>query len=196
MEDGCSLRGTRPDSTRPGITRVRATPYRFSPEQLGRLDAHFGAREVWLPMELDELVAALVEAQALEMELPWGIQRALFQLTSGVAKRRHEGGRHVPSSHQADCPERPAHRGRQEGVPWCRADAEEGLRRAHLGRVTVGYLYPSPNGGKSAVETPIGDGKYAYQTITNAAELKKAIAAMKAVEKRAAKKAASKAKAK
>jgi hypothetical protein len=64
--------------------------------------------------------------------------------------------------------------------------------RAHLGRVTVGYLYPSPNGGRSAVETPLpdGSGKYAYQTISSAAELKKAITAMKAVEKRAAKKAA------
>ena len=42
-------------------------PYRFTQEQQARLDAHFGGREAWLPMTLDELVAALVEAQAVEV---------------------------------------------------------------------------------------------------------------------------------
>ncbi len=44
-------------------------PYRFTAEQLALLDAHFGEREVWLPMTLDDLVAALVEAQTRLGEL-------------------------------------------------------------------------------------------------------------------------------
>jgi hypothetical protein len=177
---------------------VRATPYRFSPEQLGRLDAHFGAREVWLPMELDELVAALVEAQALEMELPVGytarfISANLRVLPKDDTEKEEDMS---PAAIKLTALSAQLIEDVKKAFPGVELTQKKAYVRAHLGRVTVGYLYPSPNGGKSAVETPIGDGKYAYQTITNAAELKKAIAAMKAVEKRAAKKAASKAKAK
>lgn len=42
-------------------------PYRFTREQQARLDAHFGERAVWLPLPMDELVAALVEAQTRAM---------------------------------------------------------------------------------------------------------------------------------
>ena len=80
----------------------------------------------------------------------------------------------------------------KKAFPGVELTQKKSYVRAHLGRVTVGYLYPSANGGKSAVETilPDGSGKYAYHRVSTAAELKKAIAAMRAVEKRAAKKAA------
>jgi hypothetical protein len=47
--------------------------------------------------------------------------------------------------------------------------------RAHLGRTTVGYLYPSPNGGKSAVETikPDGSGKYTYHRFAATGDLRR-----------------------
>ena len=48
-------------------------------------------------------------------------------------------------------------------------------------------MYPSPSGGKSAVEIirPDGSGKYTDTAIASAGDLRKAIAAMKAAEKKA-----------
>ena len=63
-------------------------PYRFTQEQQARLDAHFGGREAWLPMTLDELVAALVEAQAVEVAGEAKGEKAGFTKDTSCTKLR------------------------------------------------------------------------------------------------------------
>ena len=191
---------------------MRPEPYRFTPEQLGRLEAHFGGREVWLPMPLDDLVAALAEAHRASTNVASTGDResALSDRVLRVAntgdKEKEEGMSTITASTR-----KPATTDRsalstqlitevKKAFPGVELTQKKAYIRAHLGEgrgTTLGYLYPSNNGGKSAVETikADGSGKYDYTAISNAAELKKAIAAMRAVQKRATAAAASKNKA-
>jgi hypothetical protein len=56
--------------------------------------------------------------------------------------------------------------------------------------LTVGYFYPSA--GKPAVETADGNGGWTYHRVHAAADVKKAVAAMRRIEVAAAKKAKAK----
>lgn len=184
-------------------------PYRFSSEDQARLDAHFGSREVWLPMEVDDLVAALVQSQA-----EWVLDKAGLISSTNNSKVRETGFGHPDQNHhdqEVTMSTVPTTKPKRDlsalsaqlvedvksTFPGVELTQKSAYIRAHLGRTTLGYLYPSPNGGKSAVETIKldGSGKYTYQAIATKADLTKAINAMKAVQKAAEKKAAKAAKA-
>ena len=144
-------------------------PYRFTAEQLALLDAHFGEREVWLPMTLDDLVAALVEAQTrrLTCQHESALVVTFVKLSERATRRRRLQCPHQHphrSRAQSARAQRPARRGGQEGVPGVELTQKKSYIRAHLGRITVGYLYPSPNGGRSAVETPLPTGAASTRT--------------------------------
>ena len=168
-------------------------PYLFTQEQQARLDAHFGERAVWLPLPLDELVAALVEAQAREMgetegekarftkDNEWPKIRVIPSVVHPDTETHDRGGRSMSASPASTRTTRKPDLSAlsaqlitevKKAFPGVELTQKASYIRAHLGRTTLGYLYPSPNGGKSAVETirPDGSGKYAFQTVTNAAE--------------------------
>lgn len=69
---------------------------------------------------------------------------------------------------------------------------KKAYHRVALGKVTLGYAYI--RGTRPAIEVVNGDGKYTYFGVKTAADLRSAIAAMRKVEKAAAKKAAAAAK--
>jgi hypothetical protein len=77
---------------------------------------------------------------------------------------------------------------------WPEAELVEkkAYHRIALDKLTLGYAYV--RGVRPAVEVIRPDGKYDYFSVKTAADLRKAISAMKKVEAKAAKKAAAAAK--
>jgi hypothetical protein len=79
-----------------------------------------------------------------------------------------------------------------KAFPAVELTEKKAYTRCHLGKLTLGYAYFSSNGGRPAVETTDHRGGWVYHRIHTAADVKKAVNAMRAVEKAAAKKVAKK----
>jgi hypothetical protein len=179
---------------------VRPQSYRFSPEQLGRLDAIFGERAVWLPLAMDELVAALVEAQNVGLSEAQGFEES-HRRASALGTRLRSISVVLTDNATTEEVSMSASPIIAEATvaaitkTWPEAEfvAKKSYHRVSLGKLTLGYAYLN---GRPAFEVirPDGSGKYAYFGIKTKADLANAIAAMRAVEKRAAKKAAAAAK--
>lgn len=63
---------------------------------------------------------------------------------------------------------------------------KKAYRRMAVNGTTLGYLYLGPR--KAAVEVSDGHGKYAYMSVSKKGDVRKVVTALKAVQKRAAKK--------
>jgi hypothetical protein len=176
-------------------------PYRFTQEQQARLDAHFGERAVWLPLPMDELVAALVEAQAREMGEAEADKAGFTNQATSTNLRV------IPSVAYQDNETRPEEVSMSASPitveatvaavtkTWPEAELVEkkAYHRVALGKLTLGYAYLRQRPAFEVIKAD-GSGKYDYFGIKTKADLTRAINAMKAVEKRAAKKAAATAK--
>jgi hypothetical protein len=174
---------------------LRVKPYRFSSEQQDLLDELFGEREAWLPMPLDDLIAALVEAQAHDLAAS---EQATLAFTSTLGSTKVRVVPSVVRIGNATRPEevtmaasaitvQPLADAIAKQWPEATLVEKKAYHRIALDKLTLGYAYVT--GTRPAVEVPKGDGKYLYVSVKTKADLTKTINAMKAVEKRAAKKA-------